>query len=164
MNVAVSFPMSMNPRLLTRDVTTIRLAGPLKKSGDDASAHPGDENFDRNQASAQIGDLAEAVRKFFADKLHCRPPGLETNSEADGSITIKADNPEVGVGLKVIVSLLKAQAPETVSAPESAAPPGGFGFGPQLPPPAPAPPPQPPAAPPAPTPQPAGGFGYGPVI
>ena len=109
----------------------------------EGSAHPANPNYDMTFAQQLMGDLAEHVRAWFADKHEARPPGLQTQANPDGSIMVRADNPESGIGMEVTISMLQQQ------------PAMDQGIGP--PPAAPAPAPQaqvgPPAAPvPAPTP------------
>ncbi len=124
------------------------------KPPSDGSAHPDANNYDPEQANAIIGDLAENVRKYLADKQKCRPPGLQTEVKDDGSIVVTADNPEVGVGLKVTIQMLAAKpvpTPEADGGLQVGPPPVGPPSAPAAAPAAP-PPPQlqvgPPAAPP----------------
>lgn len=88
----------------------------------DSSAHPNTPYFDQNYANQVLGDLAEEVRGWLADKYDARPPGLQTQSSEGGTIQVIADNPTQGIGVQVEISLLKAggQLPQE-----------GMGVGPQ---------------------------------
>jgi len=72
----------------------------------EGSAHPGSPFFDADQASQAVGDLAEEVRGWFSKNYESKPPGLQTISNDDGSITVVADNPESGIGMQAVISLL----------------------------------------------------------
>jgi hypothetical protein len=131
----------------------------------ESSAYPGDANFDPQQAQSIIGDVAENVRQFLANKLKVRPPGLQTKPGGGQTLTVIADNPDQGVGLEIEIRLLRNATP--LSPPANETPPG-FGIGP--PPAGPGPVPQPPAAGPGPggpmgpgMPGGAPGFGVGPT-
>lgn len=110
----------------------------------ESSAHPNTPNFDPAFAQEITGDLAEEVRKHFSDKHGARPPGLQTQVGQDGSITIVADNPEVGIGVQVVISLIgqpqMGVGPDPMMQPQ-------MGMGPQQPQNAPIPPANEPVAP-----------------
>lgn len=124
----------------------------------ESSAYPGSTNFDPEAAQAVMGDLAEAVRDFLSKRQKARPPGLETISNPDGTMVVRADNPEVGIGLQVVISLLNKEQPAPAPAPAMGVPGAGT-------PGAPAPTNQPPmqVGPPAPAPAPAPEFQVGPT-
>jgi len=133
----------------------------------DASAHPSSSSYDPEHAQTIMGDLAEEVRSWLADKHDARPPGLQTVQNDDGTLTVIADNPESGLGMEVLIGPLKGEeVPPQVPgaemppemAPEAMAQPG-FGVGPEMMAPQPAAPVQSMAPP-----QPQPGFGVGPTF
>ena len=79
-------------------------------NGSESSAHPGTPFFDQTFANQVLGDLAEEVRGWLADKYDARPPGLQTESGPDGSIQVIADNPDQGIGVQVEIKLIDSQA------------------------------------------------------
>jgi hypothetical protein len=148
-----------------RRVAEAPASSPKTPQQPESSAYPGDINFDPTQAQSIIGDVAENVRQFLANKLKVRPPGLQTKPGGGQTLTVIADNPDQGVGLEIEIRLLRNATP--LSPPANETPPG-FGIGP--PPAGPGPVPQPPAAGPGPggpmgpgMPGGAPGFGVGPT-
>jgi hypothetical protein len=84
------------------------------KVTDVGSAHPGDQRFDPDQAIGAIGPLAETIREYMNKKLKCSPPGLQTQVTDNGlTQVVIADNPAVGIGLKVTVELLHPPGGDT---------------------------------------------------
>lgn len=79
------------------------------KTESESSAHPGTPFFDQTFADQVLGDLAEEVRGWLADKYDARPPGLQTQANPDGSIAVIADNPDQGIGVQVDIKLLDSQ-------------------------------------------------------
>jgi hypothetical protein len=77
----------------------------------ETTAHPNDENFDPEHASKVVGDIAEQVRDKLAKDYDCRPPGLQTIDNGDGSLTVIADNSDVGIGVQIQIGIIPGQAP-----------------------------------------------------
>lgn len=61
--------------------------------------------FQTKKSVVLVGEVAEYIRTFFA-KREAKPPGLQTSVNPDGSMSIIADNPDVGVQLQVVVAPL----------------------------------------------------------
>lgn len=90
----------------------------------ETSAHPGSPNFDSAYANQVMGDIAEQLRQILASDFNCRPPGLRTEAQ-QGGLRLVADNPEVGIGLSVMISLLPVSPPQTLPQPPGGLPVSG---------------------------------------
>lgn len=84
--------------------------------------------FQSKKSAVMVGEVAEYVRSYFA-KHDAKPPGLQTSVNPDGSMSIIADNPDVGLQLQVIVAPLHVfpQSPQLPSAPAASPAPQGIG-------------------------------------
>lgn len=103
----------------------------------ETSAHQGSPNFDPTYADQVMGDIAEQLRQILASDFNCRPPGLRTEAQ-QGGLKVVADNPEVGIGLSIMISLLPVSPPQTLTQPQGGLPASGVS-GPAAGPPGPVP-------------------------
>lgn len=78
-----------------------------RKTDFEGGAHPLLPEFDQAAANRLMGDLAEEVRNKLSEDYGALPPGLQTVSSPNGGISIIVDDPELGIGVQVEISLLK---------------------------------------------------------